>query len=103
MSWPGAYVMPTIIAHACAKAAYQLPVLVANWSSAAAVSVLTGQPIGLLVVDEYGGSPVTDKPKNGQLPTGEKAISASESRSRMGCCCEATSSRSHKSEATEIL
>ena len=52
VSAPAGYVMPTMDAHAGVKAPYQLPVSAANSASAAAVSVFTGQPLGLLVLAE---------------------------------------------------
>ena len=74
--------MPTIAAHAGMKDIHQLTVELANRASASAVRALTGHPLGLLVVLEYGNVPDVERPKIGQPEAGAKATSASE-RSRM--------------------
>ena len=76
--------MPTMAAHAGMKVIHQVTVELAKRSRASTVRPLTGQPLGLLVVLEYGKVPVVERPKMGQLEAGAKATSASERSRRLG-------------------
>ena len=89
-------------AHAGMKDCHHSTVELAKRARASAVRPLTGQPLGLLVVLEYGKVPVVERPKMGQPEAGAKATSTSE-RSRMLGGVDSASSASQRFDGAEML